>query len=307
MQTILGAGGSVGSLLAKELDSFSTDIRLVSRNPQSVNKTDTLYTADLTIPSEVEKSIEGSSIVYSVIGFPYKTKIWQERWPKYITSVVEACAKHKAKLVFFDNIYMYDPDYLDGMNEETPHRPVSKKGRVRKQVVDIITNSVEKGEIEAIIARAPDFISLNNSVITEMVIRNLMNGKKAMWFSKLDVVHNFISMPDAAKATALLGNTKDAYNQTWHLPTDQTRYTGQDWINIIAELTETNPKVSRLSPGMISFIGIFNSFMKEFREMNYQYDRDYFFDSSKFEKKFNYKPETARKAAEEIIKQIKNS
>jgi hypothetical protein len=32
--------------------------------------------------------------------------------------------------------------------------------------------------------------------------------------------HSFIYTPDAAKATAILGNTPDAYNQVWHLPTD---------------------------------------------------------------------------------------
>ena len=297
----------MGSVLARELTKYTKDIRLVSRNPKAVNKNDQLFPADLMMPEEVEKSIEGSKIVYSVVGFPYTTKIWQENWPKYITSVVEACKKHKAKLVFFDNIYMYDPEYLDGMNEKTPHRPVSKKGLARKRVVDIIMESVEKGEINAIIARAPDFISIKNSIITEMVIRNFLKGRKAMWFSRLDVVHNFITMPDAARATALLGNTDDAYNQTWHLPADQTRYTGQDWVNMIAELTESKPRVTIISPGLLWLIGIFNQYMREFKEMAYQYDRNYFFESHKFENRFGMKPTEARIAVKEIIDQIRAS
>lgn len=35
MQTILGAGGSIGTELAKELINYTKDIRLVSRNPKS--------------------------------------------------------------------------------------------------------------------------------------------------------------------------------------------------------------------------------------------------------------------------------
>jgi len=45
---------------------------------------------------------------------------------------------HQAKLVFFDNIYMYDPDYLDAMTEETPIRPVSKKGVVREKIARML-------------------------------------------------------------------------------------------------------------------------------------------------------------------------
>lgn len=43
MQTILGAGGAIGSELARELSQYTHKIRLVSRNPQQVNATDELY------------------------------------------------------------------------------------------------------------------------------------------------------------------------------------------------------------------------------------------------------------------------
>lgn len=37
MQTILGANGTIGSLLASELTTYTDRIRLVSRNPKKVN------------------------------------------------------------------------------------------------------------------------------------------------------------------------------------------------------------------------------------------------------------------------------
>ena len=52
-QTILGAGGSVGIELAKNLKEYTSDIKLVSRNPQMVNPTDTLYVADLTKKQDI--------------------------------------------------------------------------------------------------------------------------------------------------------------------------------------------------------------------------------------------------------------
>ena len=78
MQTILGSGGIIATELAKELTTYTKDIRLVSRNPKKVNETDQLLKADLLNATEVEKAVEGSEIVYVTIGFPYNAKVWQQ-------------------------------------------------------------------------------------------------------------------------------------------------------------------------------------------------------------------------------------
>ena len=102
-QTILGANGTIGKLLAKELASYTNQIRLVSRNPKKVNETDELFPADLTNEEMVEKAIEGSEIVYLVVGLDYNISVWREKWPKLMRATIASCVKHKAKLVFFDN------------------------------------------------------------------------------------------------------------------------------------------------------------------------------------------------------------
>ncbi len=42
--------------------------------------------------------------------------------------------------------------------------------------------------------------------------------------------------------------------------------------------------------------------MQEMKEILYQYDRDYVFDSSKFEKLFNFKPTPYLEGIKEIVK-----
>ena len=292
MQTILGAGGTIGSELAKELKKYTSDIRLVSRNPKKVNDTDSLFPADLTDSAQVTKAIEGSTIVYVVVGFEYNIKVWRKEWVKLIKTVIEACQANKAKLVFFDNIYMYDRDFLGNMTEETPIRPTSKKGEVRAEVVKTIMDAVKAGKLEAIIARAADFYGPKNdkSFLIEVVPKNFKKGKAANWFVRTDKIHSFTFTPDAAKATAILGNTPDAYNQTWHLPTDKQKITGKEWIELFAKEMKVAPKFSVLAPWLVSVIGWFVPFMAEMPEMLYQYDRDYFFNSEKFEKRFDFKP-----------------
>lgn len=291
MQTILGANGTIGSLLAKELPTYTNKVRLVSRHPKKVNESDELFPADLSDPAMVEKAVAGSEVVYLLVGFDYNLKVWQEKWPKLMRATVDACIRHKAKLVFFDNVYMYDINAIPHMTEESPLNPPSKKGAVRKHIAEMLMHEVKAGKLTALIARSADFYGPNSktSFITEVVYKNFKKGKKANWFMNADKKHSFTFTPDAAKATAILGNTPDAYNQVWHLPTAKNPLTGKEIISLFAQEMKVADNFSVLPTWLIKIIGIFIPVLKEMSEMMYQYDRDYIFDSSKFDKRFNFK------------------
>lgn len=304
MQTILGANGTIGSVLAKELRSYTDKIRLVSRNPKKVNESDELFPADLSIPGMVDKAVEGSEVVYLVVGLDYKLDVWQDKWPKLMRATVDACIKHKARLVFFDNVYMYDINAIHHMTEESPINPPSRKGVVRRQLVKIIMDDVKSGRLMALIARSADFYGPGNekSFVNEMVYKNFLKKGTANWFINADKKHSFTFTPDAAKATALLGNTDDAFNQVWHLPTDEDTLTGREFIDLFAKEMKTKSKVFVLPLWLIKFMGVFIPILKEMPEMMYQYDQDYFFDSSKFMKRFDFKVTTYQEGVRLTVK-----
>ncbi len=304
MQTILGAGGAIGVELAKALPKYTNHIRLVSRNPKKVNPTDELFPADLSKAEDVKNAIRGSLVVYVTIGFPYNLKVWRENWPTFLENVIEACAAEGCKMVFFDNIYMYDKNHLNDMTEETPILPPSKKGQVRAQLANMITDAIKAGKIKALIARSADFYGPgigNTSMLNETAIKNLAKGKKATWLGSANVKHSFTYTPDAGKATAILGNTVDAFNQVWHLPTAADPYTGQKWIEQIAMALGVEAKYQVVPKWLVRLIGIFVPIMREMPEMMYQYDRDYVFNSQKFEKRFDFKPTSYDEGIREVV------
>lgn len=307
MHTILGAGGAIGVELAKALTAFTTDIRLVSRNPKKVNATDTLLSADLTTAEGVSKAVAGSEVCYLVVGFDYKTKLWQERWPALIKNVVAACEEHGCKLVFFDNVYAIGGDNVKHITENSPISPVSKKGEVRAWVDRYILAHVEAGTLQAIIARAPDFFGpiKDKSMLMIMVYDNLKKGKKSQWLCNADAVHSMGYTPDLAKGTAMLGNTPDAFNQVWNLPVDSTRVNARDWVKLFNKEMGGSDKVSVLPGWGIKLLGIFVPIMGELYEMRYQFDREYYFDSSKFCARFNYKPTTNAEAVKQTVAGLK--
>ena len=303
-QTILGAGGEIGTALAKELRHYTDTIRLVSRHPQQINPTDEIFPADLSIADHVDNAVKGSDIVYLTVGFEYNLKVWREVWPPLMRHVIDACKAHQAKLIFFDNVYMYDRDHLAHMTEETPIRPTSQKGAIRAEIAKMLLTEVQQGNLTASIARSADFYGLKNSVLTEMVAKNLSQGKKAMWIAGINTIHTFTFTPDAAKATAILGNTPEAFNQVWHLPTDRSPLTVKHWIELFAQTLHVKPRETVLPVWLLSLLGLFMPVMKEFKDMSYQYDRDYIFDSRKFEQRFNFTPTRPEEGVQWIINHL---
>ncbi|HQQ95086.1 MAG TPA: NAD-dependent epimerase/dehydratase family protein [Bacteroidia bacterium] len=308
MQTILGSGGAIGLELAKALQAYSNPIRLVSRNPVKVNAGDQLFPADLSDHQAIDKAIEGSTVCYVSIGFEYKLEVWKKHWPSFIKRVTESCIKHGVRLVFFDNIYALDVAALSDITEQSPINPCSKKGFVRAELDRHILENVEKGKLQAIIARAPDFFGpykKQNSMLMNLVYDNMVKGKKAQWLCSADMPHSMGYTKDLAIGTAILGNTPDAYNQIWNLPVDDQAPNGREWAGLFAEVMHQSGSIQVLPAWALWTLGRFIPIMKEIYEMRYQYDRPYVFNSSKFKTKFNYRVSTNKEAVLHTIEALK--
>lgn len=302
MQTILGSGGVIGTELAKNLKQYTDRIRLVGRNPGKVNSDDETFVADLTDRRKTSAAVKGSEVVYLTAGLPYKIKAWEELWPKIMMNVIEGCKEHGARLVFFDNVYMYGK--VNGpMTEYTPVNPCSRKGEVRMRIAGQLMDEVNNGNLQALIARSADFYGPGavNTMVHPMVFEKLRYGKKATWVCNDRVKHSMTFTPDAGKATALLGNTETAFGRIWHLPTDKHALTGKEFIEEVAGQYGVEPKYSVMSKTMMKIAGWFNPLARESVEMLYQLEDDYILDSSDFEREF-FAATTYQKGIEIIVK-----
>jgi nucleoside-diphosphate-sugar epimerase len=291
LHTILGAGGAVSNELLPLLQRRNERVRLVSRKVRAAPNVEAMA-ADAVNYEQTLNAIKGSDIVYLLIGLKYDIRIWKQSWPKIMTNVINACKATGSKLVFFDNVYMYGK--VNGaMTEETPFNPISQKGQVRAAIATQLLNEMRAGNLQAIIARAADFygpVGFNTSVPNMLVFLNLKKGKKAQWLVNAKVPHSLTYVPDAALALYLLANKDDAFGETWHLPTANDPLTGEEFIKEAAADMKTIDNYSVLTKWMMQVAGIFNRAIKESVEMAYQSEFPYWFDSSKFNKAFDFEP-----------------
>ncbi len=293
MQTILGAGGPAAHAVAQALPVYTDQIRLVSRNPRKVNPTDELAAADLTNLEATKSVLGGTEVAYLLVGFPYSYRQWALYWPPVMDNAIEACAAEGCKLVFLDNVYMYADDCIPHMTENCRVAPSSKKGQVRALVLNRLLDTMRTGRVEAIIARSADFYgpeAVTNSVLVDTVIKPLLAAKTANWIGNPNCLHSFTYTEDLGKAVALLGNTPDAYGEQWHLPTTSPPLTGRQYIELIAKTAGVKPRFRTIKKGMLNALGLFTPVMREVADMYHQNRQDYFFDSGKYEARFDLVP-----------------
>ncbi|MGN7863218.1 NAD-dependent epimerase/dehydratase family protein [Chryseobacterium sp. 22458] len=305
MQTILGANGQIGEELARELKrNFTSDIRIVSRDAKKVNDTDEVFSADLSIREKAVEAVKGSEIAYFTLGLPISSDLWEKQFPLILRNVIDACKINGTKLVFFDNTYMYPQDD-HVLTENTRFAPVGRKGRVRREMAEMVLKEIESGKLEAVICRAPEFYGpgKTQSITNTLIFNNIKEGKKLKVPLSADKKRSLIWTPDASRATALIGNTPDAFGQTWHLPVDKTHPTYREFIRTASGIYGRDLKYSVVSKFVFKLGALFNKRVKELLELLPRYEHDNVFDDSKFRIRF---PDFQVTSYKQGISQIKN-
>lgn len=288
MHTILGASGQIARELARELKREYTDeIRLVSRHPQKVNASDSTVAADLLDAQQTQVAINGSDTVYFTAGLPPDSALWERHFPTMLDNALEATRKVGAKFVYFDNTYMYPQSNVPQI-EETRFAPRGRKGHVRALMANRVLDEMQRGDIPVLIGRAPEFYGpeKTQSFTNTLIIDRLKQHKRPRVPVRDDTLRTLIWTPDASRALALLGNTPEAYGQTWHLPCCDERLTYQQFVTLACEVFGQPADYSVLGKLAFAATALFSQGAREMRELLPRYEADNLFDSTKFKEHF---------------------
>jgi nucleoside-diphosphate-sugar epimerase len=196
------------------------------------------------------------------------------------------------------------------MTEETPFNPVSKKGKVRAEIATMLLTEMKAGNIKALIARAADFYGPSagaKSVVGVLAFDKLLKNKTPQLFVSSKTLHSYTFTTDAAKALYILSQHDEVFGQTWHLPTASPALTGNEFASLIADATNGTHKIQIIPKFIISIAALFNGLMRELKEMLYQNEYDYVFDSSKFDTTFNYTPVSYKEGIVKTIEWMKSN
>jgi len=289
MITILGSGGAIANELSRLLVARGMPYRLVSRKGAATAGAAETVAANVSDRDQAILAVADSSIVFLLVGLKYHHRVWEETWPRIMANTIEACKRAGARLVFFDNVYMYGL-VRGAMTEETPYRPISRKGEVRARIATTLQDAWKSGDLTTMIARSADFYGPNahTGIPNVLVFDPFSKGQTASCLISDVLPHSCTYVPDAARALLTLAETESAWNQVWHLPTAPNPLTGREFIMKAADAMGIKPKYRVLGRRMLRLAGWFNPMIRELNEMLYQNDSPYLFDSSKYARAFGF-------------------
>ncbi len=310
LHTVLGAGGVIGRELSIQLAHKGRRVRQVGRRPAAVQDSDEVVTADLTHAQATADAVAGSAVVYLVAGLTYTTSIWQAQWPLVMRNVIDACRRHGARLVFFDNVYAYG-GVAGVMTEETPFNPCSRKGDVRAAIATTLLESMRRGEVQALIARSADFYGpgAHLSLLASVLFSRLRAGKTPQWLGDPQAVHTFTYTPDIARALLTLAELPAAYGQTWHLPTapemENEAVTGRALTGLACTIANRPVSLQVAPRWLFKIMGWFAPTIRENNEMLYQLEQPYRFDSRKADLALGWRATPYRAGLEQTLRSLR--
>jgi len=291
LQLVLGSTGSIGTAIVNELASSNKPVRALVRSPEKAKRVFTnhsqveLVEGSVEEPQSLKRAFEGVDLFYNCINLPYPQ--WSNL-PTLHNRIIDAAQKAKARMVFPGNVYIYGHAPNENVREDHSRIPCSRKGRIRLELEDNFMRYSREGTLPCVIMRFPDFYGPNSASITEGIFRSALDHKTARWFGKLDAVHEFIFISDAARAMIMASARPDALSQDFNVPGPEPIRV-RDWVALVFKGVGFEPKMTGTSRLFVRLAGLFNGVAREFAEMQYLAEEPLILEGTKFNDFFGVK------------------
>ncbi|AKF10293.1 Nucleoside-diphosphate-sugar epimerase [Sandaracinus amylolyticus] len=285
---VLGAG-QIGTAVARFLAERGHRVRLVARSGGAAIPGVERVRGSVADPAFAAECARGAEVVYSATNVPY------DRWHRELAPLVEgaivAAKSAGARLVVLDNLYAFGRMGGAPMGPEGPFEPCSRKGVLRKQLAERVLAAHHAGEVEAVIARASDFVGpeIVGAHLGERFFTRVLAGSPGECLGDADLPHAFTYGRDVVRGLAALGRAPDVAGRIWHLPTLEAR-SMRAWGEALGRELGVDVRITKLAGWLLAIAGVVVPIMRELREMTYQWEAPYLVDDSAFRRVLGIEP-----------------
>ena len=219
---ILGATGSIGGEVARQLAARGWKVCALHRDPASLTNRDDRFDwikGDAMNRQDVVAAADGSQLIVHAVNPPgYRN--WAQLVLPMIDNTIAAAQKEGATIVLPGTVYNYGPDAFPLLTEDAAQRPLTRKGKIRVQLEQRLHAATQQGA-RAIVLRAGDFFGpqSGNNWFSMGLIKPGQAVKHINLPGDPGVGHQWNYLPDVAQTMVQLLNVREglAPFSTFHM------------------------------------------------------------------------------------------
>jgi len=291
---VLGAAGRLGFAAAEAFRDAGWSVKgLVRPNAgwRAPRGIDVIETNDRAV---AVREARGTDIVLHALNAPYTG--WTQHALPLAYSAIEAAEQSGATLIFPGNVYNYGAGMPPVLDETTPMRPTSRKGRLRDEMELRLREASDRG-VRTIILRAGDFFGRGRGSWFDLVVIKELAKNRITYPGPLDVVHEWAYLPDYIDALIRLAGIRATLGpfETFGFPGHAV--TGQEFVTAIAKASGRALKVGHINWWMMRTVGSIWKMGRELTDIGYLWQVPHRIDGSKLAAAIGQVPHTPLETA----------
>lgn len=227
--------------------------------------------------TDMVAAAEGADIIVNGMN-PPNYHNWAETLPRITEQHIAAARASGAMVILPGNIYSLGDTCPGAWDETAPHRPTTRKGRVRAEVEEMYRAS----DVQTLILRAGNFIDPegDNDIVSLMVLRSLGRGR-ITFAGTPGARQAWCYLPDWARAAVALAEKRDSLAAHEVVPFAGFTLT---WIDLAAHVERQSGQTLRQGQfpwWMMTLLSPVWGLAREMREMRYLYSMDHALDGAR--------------------------
>ncbi|WP_028105099.1 NAD-dependent epimerase/dehydratase family protein [Pseudoduganella violaceinigra] len=275
---VLGPSGGIGGEMLRQLVAQGWKVRALKRGlgvPSRHSGDVEWIEGDAMNAQDVSQAAEGCAVIVHAVN-PPGYRGWGQQVLPMIDNSIAAAAAQGATIVLPGTVYNYGPDAFPLLHEDSPQRPLTRKGKIRAEMEKRLRDATERLKVRVIVVRAGDFFGpgARNNWLSQGMIRPGEVPSEVKLPSAPGVGHQYAYLPDVAATMISLLDVREklpafaSYHMEGYWDRDGTEF-GRAIQRVVESHGAKAPKLKAFPWWMIRLIAPFNETLREMMEMRY--------------------------------------
>jgi nucleoside-diphosphate-sugar epimerase len=274
---VLGATGGIGGEVARQLRDAGWDVRALRRSaPRSAEQRSgiTWIQGDAMNREDVIAAASGCSVIVHAVNPPGYRR-WSELVLPMLDNTIAAACSVGATIVLPGTVYNFGPDALPTLTEESPQRPVTRKGAIRVEMERRLFAASNNGA-RVLIVRAGDYFGPRaaNNWFSQGLVKPGRPVSAVSYPGRPGVGHQWAYLPDVARTIAELLARRDsleafaAFHMAGHFDADGSQM-AESIRRVVTRRTGREPRITAFPWWLVVLASPFVATFREMLEMRY--------------------------------------